>query len=300
MVMHKTQLEGVKVSFACQERNEKAGTMMHTAKSKVFFLNLVVTVLSSCSGVSITLPVIQTVTLQTRAGTYTYQEQPGETKTKTGTVFVIIPRVSNKVPSFEVDVSITGPAGWNADKELKYTVPTGSDWTMLPLIDLPPVSGSYQVKASFKKTVGSIETLEQKVDLVDVTQGAEIATGLSVSEASRAGATGKWTAIPSAVSYVARLHDATQNVGMSDPVFVRETRAVVPGSGDRIVHLENKDVNLFVMTSMNFDSTVRDPELPVQLQVSDSAAFVNLEGNGLALMSSKSLRSGFGVPIIKR
>jgi hypothetical protein len=256
--------------------------------------------LNACSDLVLTLPVIQNITLQTRVGTYTYQEQPGASRTKTGTVFVVIPRISNKVPNFEVDVSITGPSGWNADKALKYTVPAGSDWTMLPVIDAPPVSGSYQVKASFKKTVGSVETFEQKVDLVDVTQSAEIATGLSVSDASRAGATGKWTAIPSAASYIARLHDATQNVGMSDSVFVRDIRAVVPGVGDRAVHLENKDVNLFVMTSVNFDATVRDPELPVQLQVLDSAAFINLEGSGLGALSLKNLRLGFGAPIIKR
>ena len=54
------------------------------------------------------------------------------------------------------------------------------------------------------------------------------------------------------------------------------------------------------MTSVNFDVTLRDPELPVQLQVSDSAAFVNLEGNGLGTLSVGSLRMGFGTPIIKR
>jgi hypothetical protein len=261
---------------------------------------LLMLTLSACSDLVVTLPVIPTVTLQTRAGTYAYQEQPGEIKTKTGTVFMIIPRVSNKVPNFEVGISITGPSGWNADKELKFTVPAGSDWTLLPVIDATPISGSYQFKASFKKTAGSVETLEQKVDLVDVTQGAEVASTLVVSSASRAGATGQWNAIPSAASYIARLHDATQNVGMSDSVFVREARAVVPGTGDRAVHLENKDVNLFVMTSVNFDSTVRDPEVPVQLQVSDSAAFINLEGSGLGALSLKNLRLGFGAPIIKR
>jgi hypothetical protein len=255
---------------------------------------------SACSDVIVTLPVTANVTMQTRAGTYTYQEQSGEIKTKTGTVFAFVPRALNKIPTMDVGIFIVGPSGWNSDKEVSFTVPAGSDWTMLPVIDAPPLAGSYQVKASFKKSVGSVETLEQKIELVDVTQGAEIASAMMISNASRAGATGQWNPISGAASYIARLHDATQNVGMSDSVFTRESRAIVPGNGDRPVHLENKNINLFVMTSVNFDATVRDPELPVQLQVSDSAVFVNLEGSGLGALSLKSVHSAFGLPIIKR
>jgi hypothetical protein len=109
---------------------------------------LLMLTLSACSDLVVTLPVIPTVTLQTRAGTYAYQEQPGEIKTKTGTVFMIIPRVSNKVPNFEVGISITGPSGWNADKELKFTVPAGSDWTLLPVIDATRVVSTIRVKIS--------------------------------------------------------------------------------------------------------------------------------------------------------
>jgi hypothetical protein len=300
MAMDRTRLEGGNGFNFLVKSNEKAGSKMQIANSILVPLGFMALALISCSEVSITLPIPSPFTLQTRAGTYTYQEQPGETKTKTGTVFVIVPRVSNKVPNIEVGVSITGPSGWNADKELKYSVPAGSDWTMLPVIDAPPISGAYQVKASFKKSVGSFEIVEQKVELVDATQSAEIASAMTISNASRAGATGQWNSISNAGSYIARLHDATQNVGMSDSVFVRDARAIVPGSGDRPVHLENKNINLFVMTSVNFDATVRDPELPVQLQVSDSAAFVNLEGNGLSALGLKSFRAGFGLPIIKR
>jgi hypothetical protein len=204
-------------------------------------------------------------------GTYRYQTTPGKTDAKMGTTLVFKLRVGANRLTGNGIVSVTGPATWNNNAALRFTYPAGSDWVMSPEQDIAPVAGTYTVTVNAPQEPGS-PSQTSTLTLTDPTSTLDFSS-ITLSDITRSSFNTTWTAVPNATGYIARLFNGTDNVFLSAPQYLNTTNAAFPEKGATLDLNPNKN-NLVVVNAANFDTVIDDPALPTQVNVSDSASFI--------------------------
>jgi hypothetical protein len=204
-------------------------------------------------------------------GTYRYQITPGQPDAKLGTALVLKLRLGSARVGSNASVSVTGPGAWNGGKPLRFTYPAGSDWVLSPETEIPPVAGAYTVMVSAAGERGS-PTGSVTLNLADSSAVLDFPT-ITLSNITRSSLTANWTAVNSASGYIARLFNGTDNVYLSAPQYLTALSAAFPATGATLDLSPNKN-NLVVINAANFDTVIDDPALPAQVNLSDSAAFI--------------------------
>jgi hypothetical protein len=204
-------------------------------------------------------------------GTYRYQTTPGKTDAKMGTTLVFKLRIGANRLTGNGIVSVTGPATWNNNAALRFTYPAGSDWVMSPEQDIAPVAGTYTVTVNAPQEPGS-PSQTSSLTLTDPSSTLELSS-ITLSNITRSSLNATWTAVPGATGYIARLFNGTDNVFLSRPQYLTTTQAAFPETGTTFDLSPNKN-NLVVLQTTNFDTVIDDPAMPDQVNVSDSATFI--------------------------
>ena len=204
-------------------------------------------------------------------GTYHYQITPGQTDAKLGTTLVVQVRVGANRLTGNAIVSVAGPTTWNNGAALRFTYPAGSDWVMSPEMDIAPIVGTYTVTVNAPQEPGS-PSQTSTLTLTDASTTLDFSS-ISLSDISRSSLNATWTAVPNATGYIARLFNGTDNVFLSAPQYLNATSAAFPEKGASLDLSPNKN-NLVVVQTANFDTVIDNPALPAQVNVSDSATFI--------------------------
>jgi hypothetical protein len=253
-----------------------------------FILNFLALGLMACPSIP-TRPVLNAV-----GGSYQYQTTPGKSETKIGSAFAIQLRSStNQRLTANAGITIRGPTRWNNDQVLKLTYPSGSDWVLLPQSEIAPVAGNYSVEAS-----GVAGTSGEPTSVNFSIGGAQSMplTTIVLSDISRTSVTGEWTNLEPAQSYIARIYNGTDAVFLGSPNYLKTTSAsFIANAGE--FDLSPTKTNVFVVYALNFDATAEKPTFPSELQVSDSASFIDAQGLGAKSVNRISARDGL---LVKR
>ena len=211
------------------------------------------------------------LTLNGSLGTYRYQVTPGQPDAKIGTALLLKLRLGAARVASNANVTVTGPATWNGGQPLRFTYPAGSDWVLSPETEIPPVAGAYTITASAASERGN-PTQSIALNLSDPSATLEF-PAITLKDISRSSFNATWTAVPGASGYIARVFNGTDNIFLSAPQYLSATSAGFPIAGATLDLSPNKN-NLLVVNAANFDTVTDDPALPAQVNLSDSAAFI--------------------------
>jgi hypothetical protein len=230
-------------------------------------LSLLLVLITTLAACNTTQPLI----VSGSVGTYRYQITPGKTDAKLGTTLVLKLRVGANRLTGNAIVNVVGPATWNNNAALRFTYPAGSDWVMSPEQDIAPVAGTYTVTVNAPQEPGS-PSQTSSLTLTDPMSSLDFSS-ITLSDITRSSLNATWTAVPNATGYIARLFNGTDNVFLSAPQYLNATNAAFPEKGATLDLNPNKN-NLVVVNAANFDTVMDDPALPAQVNVSDSASFI--------------------------
>jgi hypothetical protein len=234
------------------------------ANIKQCLLGLVLGLVVACGGE--TPPV-----LSGAVGTYNYQITPNQPETKVGTAITLMLRQGNARTTSPALVNVVGPSGWNNNQALNLTYPTGSDWILSPESEIAAVAGEYTVTATMLVGNQSLKT-SQKLTLGSTTDTLGL-TSIALTGITRNTVRGTWSAPNLATGYLARVVNATDDVGIHVPIYTTTPEANFPSSNQSL-DLNPSKTNLFLVYSTNFDTVVDNPKLPSQVNYSDSAVFI--------------------------
>lgn len=135
---------------------------------------------------------------------------------------------ASDLPDEPVEVTFTGPAGWNGGAEYTDTAPVAAfedGFTWFSPADVPAVSGDYEVTFTLD---GASYTAQATADAGDVLPAA---TDITTADATTAGMAVSWSSVPGASSYLPALF-ASPYVTGADAVlgsFTSETSAIMEG-----------------------------------------------------------------------
>ena len=211
------------------------------------------------------------LTLNGSLGTYRYQVTPGQPDAKIGTALLLKLRLGAARVASNSSVTVTGPATWNGGQPLRFTYPAGSDWVLSPETEIPPVAGAYTITASAALERGN-PTQSITLTLSDPSATLEF-PAITLKDISRSSFNATWTAVPGASGYITRVFNGTDNIFLSAPQYLSAASVSFPAPGKTLDLSPNKN-NLLVVNTANFDTVADDPALPAQVNLSDSAAFI--------------------------
>jgi hypothetical protein len=204
-------------------------------------------------------------------GTYRYQITPGQPEAKLGTALVLKLRSGAARVGGNASVTVTGPGAWNDGKPLRFTYPAGSDWVLSPETDIPPVAGAYTITVNAAQERGN-PTRSLTLTLENPSATLEFPV-ITLSDITRSSFNAAWTSIQDAKGYIARVFNGTDNVFIGAPQYLTATNTAFPAAGSSLDLSPNKN-HLLVVNAANFDTVTDDPPLPAQINLSDSAEFI--------------------------
>jgi hypothetical protein len=207
------------------------------------------------------------VTLEASGGAYVRQITPGSNQVTRGTAVVVKLRtVSGGLVRTPINVSVTGPNGWNDDRSASFTYPAEAFWVVAPERAAPPVSGTYRVEAEANgqrvTTSFTIADPGQELSLTTISAQAQ-------GQPPQQSVAASWTAVPDASGYYARVLNGSTLVPASEDVFT-----VTPQATLSVGTLEPDAAYFGIVYAANFDTTAESPLLPAQLSLSDSIVTV--------------------------
>jgi hypothetical protein len=227
----------------------------------LFISSVLVVLLTACPDTGGSL------SLQASGGTYARQTNPGLSEVTLGTAIVVKLRTaSGDLVNTPVNVTITGPSGWNADRPSSFTYPAQAFWVVAPERAAPPIAGNYTVQANSKG-----QAITSNFSIADASQKLELATITATVQGSapNQNVEASWSAITNAAGYYARVLNGTTLVPASDDVYTLEAKAKMP-----VGTLQADAAYFTVVYAINFDSVAENPNLPTQFNLSDSLAVV--------------------------
>lgn len=207
------------------------------------------------------------LSVQASGGTYARQTNPGLSDVTLGTAIVVKLRTaSGALVNAPVNVTITGPSGWNADRPSSFTYPAQAYWVVAPERAAPPIAGNYTVQANLKG-----QAITSNFAIAAASQTLELATITATVQgtAPNQNVQASWSAITDAAGYYARVLNGTTLVPASDDVYTLEAKASMP-----VGTLQADAAYFTVVYAINFDSVAENPSLPAQFNLSDSLAAV--------------------------
>jgi hypothetical protein len=207
------------------------------------------------------------LSVQASGGTYARQTNPGLTDVTLGTAIVVKLRTaSGALTNAPVNITITGPSGWNADRPSSFTYPAQAYWVVAPERAAPPIAGNYTVQAN-----SNGQAISSNFAIADASQKLELATITATVQgtAPNQNVEASWSAITNAIGYYARVLNGTTLVPASDDVYTLEAKAKMP-----VGTLQSDAAYFTVVYAINFDSVAENPSLPTQFNLSDSLAAV--------------------------
>ncbi len=205
--------------------------------------------------------------LEVAAGTYTQQRQLGSSEVAFGTALIVKLRTSRAQAA---TMTLTGPESWNGGAPYTFTYPVGSDWVVVAEAEVPPVEGEYRLEAS----VGE-ERVMHTVKLNSISEELELTniTAMLNAQAEAPTVEVKWTPVPNAKGYFARLFDAETGMQAVSDIYTIQTEARF----DVSTRAEGATY-VAAVYSATVDTVSDDPPLPDRFHLSDSIAMVERVG----------------------
>jgi hypothetical protein len=191
------------------------------------------------------------------------QKAVGSTEARLGTGVTLALRNAGVPPSQALELTLTGPSGWNDEESIKLSYPAGAEWIVQPLFGASPLAGQYTVTG----TVAG-QAVQARFTLVDAAQTLPLLEG-SFKRTNTALEL-SWNAVSGAKSYLGQLTDATEDTVVAEG-YTLESRLILNPPMLNPAHSYYA-----VLYAANFDTTSANPTWPVQLQISDSLVGLSL------------------------